>query len=107
MIVEADDTPSLWRGMQGLGVSLAKRINFTSPRRGPAFKDRYFARHLRTPRETASAVEYVLRNEAHHERRMGRVAHPRVGEAYTSLAWLETALTAAPRTWLLQTVALE
>ena len=107
MIVEADDTAALSRGMQGLGVSIAKRINFVSPRRGSAFKDRYFARQLRTPREAANAVEYVLRNEAHHLRRMGRPVDPRAGEGFTSLEPWVARLTAPPRTWLLLTVALE
>ena len=57
MIVEADDTPRLSRGMQGLGVSMAKRINLSSRRQGPAFDDRFSARMLRTPDEVARALE--------------------------------------------------
>lgn len=106
MIVEADDHETLSRGMQGLGVSIAKRINFVSPRRGPAFKDRYFARQLPTWREAAFGVEYVLRNEAVHMRRMGRPAPRRAGEGFTSLAHWAERLTLPPRTWLLQIVAI-
>lgn len=71
LIVEADSVDLLSRGMQGLGVSMAKRINFTLARQGPVFEDRYFARRLRTPTEVANAVDYVLRNEEHHRRLQG------------------------------------
>ena len=50
-LVEGDDVQSLSRGMQGLGVSIAKRINRVTGRRGRVFDDRFFARALRTPRE--------------------------------------------------------
>lgn len=61
MIVEADDMQHLSRGMQGLGVSMAKRINFSSRRRGPVFEDRFHARALRTPREVAEAIDQLVR----------------------------------------------
>src|SRR5258708_1443990 len=61
-LVEADSAEALSRGMQGLGVSIAKRINMNSGRRGRVFSDRYFARHLHTPRDVANALDYVIRN---------------------------------------------
>ena len=106
MIVEADDARALARGMQGLGVSMAKRINFTNRRRGAAFQDRYFGRQLRTPREVRHAVDYVLHNEAHHEWRRGRPASRDLGHDFTSAAVAVVPLTVAPRTWLLRSVEL-
>src|SRR2546423_243604 len=48
-LAEADAVEALSRGMQGLGVSMAKRINRVSGRRGRVFDDRFYARTLRTP----------------------------------------------------------
>ena len=62
-IVEAADPQALARGMQGLGVSIAKRINFTVGRGGAVFRDRYDSRRLRSASEVADALEYVLCNE--------------------------------------------
>ena len=66
LIIEADGTAELSRGMQGLGVSMAKRINLNCGRSGAVFDDRFFARKLRTPREVANAVDYVLHNAERH-----------------------------------------
>ena len=72
-IVEADEIGLLSRGMQGLGVSMAKRINMTLDRSGPVFDDRFFARRLPTPREVANALDYVIHNHERHLRRQGLV----------------------------------
>jgi REP element-mobilizing transposase RayT len=105
LVVEADHREALSRGMQGLGVSMAKRINFTSGRRGPAFEERYFARRLATPKVVTVALDYVLHNEAHHLRRMGL---PPPGDllAFTSLDPENAHLTAPASTWLLRTAPL-
>ena len=89
MIVEADDTQRLSRGMQGLGVSMAKRINFSSRRHGPAFDDRFSARALRTPDDVARALGR-LKAERPEFRSDGR---PRKSGP---------ALVAASRTWLMR-----
>jgi hypothetical protein len=88
--------------MQGLGVSLAKRINRASGRRGHVFDDRFYARALRTPREVANARDYVLRNGGVHDRRLG-IGLPEPGLDPFSSAALpgEPALTSPPLTWLL------
>jgi REP element-mobilizing transposase RayT len=103
LIVEADEINLLSRGMQGLGVSMAKRINFTLSRRGPAFEDRYFSRRLRTPREVANALDYVIHN---HERHLVRIGlepgdwpDPFCSD---SLRGEIPPLTAPPETWLLR-----
>ena len=49
LIAEANDKASLSRGMQGLAVRLARRLNKRLGRRGTVFKERYHARLVRTP----------------------------------------------------------
>ena len=94
LIVEADDTAALSRGMQGLGVSMAKRINFTTGRSGAAFEDRFYARELRTAREVADAFARVAPNDKGDG---GQMAYP-----YSSTAFKAgLTLVAAPRTWLM------
>jgi REP element-mobilizing transposase RayT len=106
LIVEADSWETLARGLQGLGVSLAKRVNLASSRRGAVFDDRYFARMLRTPRQCANAVAYVLQNDARHKARQG-IRAPEQLDAYSSEA-LRCAegpcappLVSPPESWLL------
>jgi hypothetical protein len=99
MIVEADDARRLSRGMQGLGVSMAKRINLSSRRCGPAFDDRYSARTLRSPREVAQALDQVLLG------RLGREADDSSVSRFRSdliSLWPEPRLVGAPRTWLMR-----
>jgi REP element-mobilizing transposase RayT len=103
LIIEADGTAELSRGMQGLGVSMAKRINLNSGRSGAVFDDRFFARKLRTPREVANAVSYVLHNAERHFG-AGAFGSPEV-DSFCSSALTESAreqLLAAPVTWLLR-----
>jgi REP element-mobilizing transposase RayT len=99
---EAATVARLSRGMQGLGVSLARRINRARGRRGHVFDDRFYARALRTPREVANARDYVLRNGGVHDRRLG-IGLPEPGLDPFSSAALpgEPALTSPPLTWLL------
>jgi REP element-mobilizing transposase RayT len=102
-LAEADSVDALSRGMQSLGVSLAKRINRASGRRGRVFDDRFFARVLRTPGEVANALNYVLHNGDIHERRRG-VFVDRGGEPdpFSSAALPDDPpLTSPPTTWLL------
>ncbi len=66
LIVEAASNEARARGMQGLEVRLAKRINARTKRKGSLFAHRYHARSLRTPREVRNALRYVLLNRKHH-----------------------------------------
>src|SRR3984893_13111971 len=65
LIVEADDSESLSRGMQGLSVRIAKALNRLMGARGRVFEDHYHARLLRTPTELVNGIAYVLGNSAH------------------------------------------
>jgi REP element-mobilizing transposase RayT len=107
LIAEAEGTRSLSRGMQGLGVRVAKRLNKWWGRRGTVFDDRYHGRILRTPREVRNALVYVLHNAKRH----GRDLRARA-DAYSSgpwfTGWREVQVApgirrpfARARTWLL------
>src|SRR4051812_5153542 len=66
LVCEADDEGALCRGMQGLSIRIAKRLNRALGRRGRFFSDRYHARALKTPREVRNALAYVLNNARKH-----------------------------------------
>jgi REP-associated tyrosine transposase len=91
LIVEADDTGALSRGMQGLTIRLARALNAMMDRAGRVFDDHYFARLLKTPTELVRAIRYVLQNHAHHFGEQG------VDRYSSALAPLD-----APASWLLR-----
>ena len=66
LVVEAGDERSLARGMQGLGVRIAKALNRLMQRKGAVFADHYHAGQLRSPTQVANALAYVLLNFLHH-----------------------------------------
>ncbi len=66
LIVEASGRDALSRGMQGLGVRIAKSINARLRRAGMVFADRYHDRILKSLREVRNALVYVLKNARHH-----------------------------------------
>jgi REP element-mobilizing transposase RayT len=108
LLVEARDELALARGMIGLSVRLARRLNRLWRRRGKLFADRYHARILRTPREVRAALLYVLQNAHKHGAWVARRA-----DVYSSgpefEGWREKGAVSAararllerPRTWLL------
>src|SRR5207244_300380 len=103
LLVEVDDRASLSRGMQGLAIRIALRLNALAKRRGKVFADRYHAHLLRTRRETANALRYVARNYSHHAREN---LPPDFVDPCSSARWLRTAPppeapVVRPRTWLL------
>jgi len=84
LIVEASDGSALARGMQGLGVRVARAINRLLDTRGGVFADRFHARELRTPREVRNALVYVLMNFKKHERALLRAL-----DAFSSAPWFD------------------
>ena len=66
LVVEASDERALARGMQGLGVRIAKALNRLMQRKGTVFADHYHASILRSPAQVANALAYVLMNFLHH-----------------------------------------
>jgi REP element-mobilizing transposase RayT len=90
LIVEADDEQCLARGLQGLTIRLAKRVNRAAGRRGRFFADRYHAHILRTPTEVHRALAYVLLNLRKHERERHPQAPAARGiDAFSSGAWFK------------------
>jgi REP element-mobilizing transposase RayT len=122
LLVEAKDRTALSRGMQGLLIRIAKRLNKLWKRTGSIFSDRYHDRILRTPREVRNALVYVLQNTLKHGkmflravRHAGRTRNVQIADPYTSAAFFDgwrapPPLTdnpvaipvAAPHTWLLR-----
>jgi len=66
LLVEADDAVSLARGMKGLSVRMARALNRAHGMRGQVFPDRFHSRALKSPREVAYAMRYVLGNHQKH-----------------------------------------
>src|SRR6267378_2526727 len=66
LVVEAPDETALARGMQGLGVRIAKALNRLMGRKGSVLADHYHARQLCSPAQVANALAYVLMNFLHH-----------------------------------------
>lgn len=66
LLVEANDRRALMRGMQGLGVRVARRLNRMMRRRGRVVADRYHARILKTPTEVRHARRHLLTNANKH-----------------------------------------
>jgi REP element-mobilizing transposase RayT len=112
LVAEAKDEVALTRGLKGLGVRIARRLNRAWGRRGNVVCDRH-ARVLKTPREVRNALAYVLRNAQHHG------AHCGPFDPASSAAWFDgwradaralaaaaaragPAFVAAARTWLLR-----
>ncbi len=71
LIAEAADARALSRGMQGLSIRIARRVNALSRRHGKVVADRYHVHVLRTPREVRYALQYVLNNARKHAARRG------------------------------------
>jgi REP-associated tyrosine transposase len=105
LLVEADDRASLARGMQGLAIRVAKTLNRLFSRGGQVWADRYHAHVLRTRREAANALRYVLGNFARHAKQWGERA-AQLADGCSSARFLglvaADAPVAAPRTWLLR-----
>ena len=110
LIVEACDRRAISRGMQGLAIRIAKRLNKSWDRRGRVFAERYHARFLKSPREVRNALAYVL----HNARKHGLDVSVDAPDPFSSGAWFDgwrgglqfaaagTGPVARARTWLLQ-----
>jgi REP element-mobilizing transposase RayT len=66
LLVEAESERSLSRGMNGLGVRVAKGLNRVMRRHGKVLEDRYHGQILKTPTEVRCARNYLLQNAARH-----------------------------------------
>jgi putative transposase len=99
MLAEADSNLALSRGMQGLGVRIARAMNRLMGRRGAVFADHYHSRLLDSPSKLVNAIAYVLGNAAHHYGTEGT-------DAFCSSAYgheKRDRVLSRPQTWLLKT----
>ena len=122
LICEAEDRLTLANRMQGMKVSIAKRLNKLWGRKGSLFADRYHRQDLKSPKQVRNAIRYVLMNVFRHrsrwprpeQRSSDRPSRPWIdpfssGRAFDG--WLEADLcrtrvadlTKEPRSWLLRT----
>jgi REP-associated tyrosine transposase len=104
LVVEASDAMRLSRGLQGLAVRIARRLNRLMGRAGKVFADRYHAHVLRSPAEVARAVGYVLGNFVVHALRRGDHVASAVPDEYSSARRTATGppVVAAAKSWLLR-----
>jgi REP element-mobilizing transposase RayT len=86
LIVEAEDARALARGLQGLCIRLARRVNGALKRRGRFFADRYHAHVLKTPTEVHRALSYVLLN---HRKHFGGGRADDSLDAFSSAPWFD------------------
>jgi hypothetical protein len=103
LVVEADDESALARGMQGLGVRIAKALNRVMGRKGTVLADHYHARQLRSPTQVANALAYVLLNFLHHFPERATAYADDARDRFSS-AWREPGTdppVVPARTWLL------
>ena len=82
LMTEAEDRRAHSRGMQGLAVRIAKRLNKYWDRSGKVFADRFHGRLLRTPREVRNGLRYLFHNAVRHGIRV-RAGGARTGGART------------------------
>jgi REP element-mobilizing transposase RayT len=72
LLIEAEDSTALSRGMQGLKVRFVRRLNALFGRRGTLFTERYHARPITSPRQARHCLSYVLCNARKHAAEQGR-----------------------------------
>ncbi|HEY1548816.1 MAG TPA: transposase [Kofleriaceae bacterium] len=119
LICEADDAMTLARGVQGLAIRLARRLNTALKRKGKFFGARYHAVQLRSPAQVRNTLRYVLLNRKHHAIATKRYFAGWI-DPFSSGAWFRgwaapirrnistselvelAAPTRPPRTWLLR-----
>jgi hypothetical protein len=73
LIVEAEGTRALSRGLQGLCIRIARNLNKRLGRRGTVFADRFHSHVLATAVEVFFGLRYVLLNARRHDAQRGRV----------------------------------
>jgi REP element-mobilizing transposase RayT len=112
LIVEAEDTRALGRGMQGLAIRVARGINRVLHRSGAVFSDRYHRHDLASPQETRACIAYVLQNYRKHAAQRGERCERGWTDPCSSAAWFkgwsrsvvrtkEDSPVADAKTWLL------
>ena len=99
LVVEAETSAALSRGMQGFSIRVAKGLNRMMKRAGRVLGDRFHAHLLRTPTETRRALAYVRGNHRKHMAQIGQPLPPTYVDAFSSASG--AVALPAPHTWLL------
>src|SRR6266850_2225361 len=86
LIVEADDTRALRRGLRGLAIRVARAVNRALGRRGAVWQDRYHARPLTTPRRGAVCARVRVDESPETPRGRTRTGSLLVGRVLRRLA---------------------
>ncbi len=113
LICEAEDQYVLANRMQGMKVSIAKRLNKLWQRKGTVFADRYHRQDLKTPKQVRNAIRYVLLNVFRHRSETRRVRESGIDPFSSAAAfdgWVEAGLcrntrgdvVESPGSWLLR-----
>ncbi|MFY9345840.1 MAG: transposase [Planctomycetota bacterium] len=89
LLVEAADRTALHRGMKGLAVRIARRLNKLWGRKGSVVADRYHDRILTSPREVRNALVYLFGNARKHAAEGRMLAVPQAIDTYTSAPWFD------------------
>ena len=100
LVVEAETTGALSRGMQGFSIRVAKGLNRMMKRDGRVLADRFHAHVLTTPTEARRAIAYVRTNHRRHMAQLGEPLPRAYVDGYASPAGV-VALP-EPHTWLLR-----
>ena len=82
LLVEADDSELLGRGMCALLSRLVRGLNRLWNRRGKLLRDRYHSRALASPREVYHALRYLFHNAHKHG-----LLPPSIPDPFTSMAF--------------------
>ena len=69
LIIEANGTRALSRGMKALGIRIARQLNRALGRRGGVIAERFHSTPLTSPRQVRNALRYVLLNGPVHSAR--------------------------------------
>jgi putative transposase len=97
LLVEADNTAALVRGMKGLSIRIARGLNKMMGRTGRVLGDRYHSRILETATEVRRVVHYIRHNHRQHLEPKGEHFPPNWTDPYSEAFTLPT-----PRTWLVR-----
>jgi REP element-mobilizing transposase RayT len=102
LLVEAENTAALVRGMKGLSIRVAKGLNRLMSGRGQVIGDRYHTHLLKTPTEVRRAVHYIRNNHRKHMAEIGQWLPTSWVDPYSSDAPDLSVILRPPRTWLVQ-----
>lgn len=70
LLVESTTHETLHKGMQSLGITLAKGINKLKGKKGTVYKHRYHFRQISSRRDLKNVIQYILQNHKKHRSMM-------------------------------------